>query len=323
MEQLAADRMVVAQYEMTYPRQFNFDNLKKFYFKLPANTNGNYIEITNFNHGSAAPVLYDITNGKRYVADISTPSLIKIALEASSVDRELVLVSEDNSNINFVTTLETRNFVNYGMADKQGDYLIISNPVLYNGSNGSNPVDEYRAYRSSPAGGGYNAKIYDIDQLIDQFAFGIKSHPYSIKNFILYALNNYSTPPKFVFLIGKGVNYVEYRNNESSAIQTTKDNLNKLNLVPTFGYPASDNLLSCYITSSTPNTIPAVPIGRLSVIFPDEITVYLNKVKEYEATQAISSPLIADKAWMKNVVHVIGADDESLQSILDADHGIL
>ena len=40
-------------------------------------------------------------------------------------------------------------------------------------------------YRSSPAGGGYNAKVYDIDQLIDQFAFGIKTHPYSIKNFIL------------------------------------------------------------------------------------------------------------------------------------------
>ena len=136
-------------------------------------------------------------------------------------------------------------------------------------------------------------------------------------------LNNYSTPPKFVFLIGKGVNYVEYRNNESSASQTTKDNLNKLNLVPTFGYPASDNLFSCFITGNTPNTIPAVPIGRLSVIYPDEVTVYLNKVKEYEATQAISSPLIADKAWMKNVVHVIGADDESLQAILEPDHGIL
>jgi hypothetical protein len=313
----AADRMVVAQYEITYPRLFNFDNLKKFYFKLAANTNGNYLEITNFNRGSAAPVLYDITNGKRYVADISSPTLIKIALEPSSVDRELVLVSEDNSNVNFVTGLEMRNFINYGQPDKQGDYLIISNPVLYNGSNGSNPVEEYRLYRSSPAGGSYTARVYDIDQLIDQFAFGIKSHPYSIKNFILYALNNYSIPPKFVFLIGKGVNYVEYRNNESSAVQTTKDNLNKLNLVPTYGYPASDNLLSCYFTSSTPNTIPSVPIGRLSVIFPDEITVYLDKVKEYEATQATSSPLIADKAWMKNVVHVIGADDEALQAILD------
>src|SRR4029079_6612619 len=139
----AADRMVVAQYEINYPRLFNFDNLKKFYFKLAANTNGNYLEITNFNYGSAAPVLYDLTNGKRYVADVSNPPLIKIALEPSSVDRELVLVSEDNTNINFVSTLQTRNFINYGQPDKQGDYLIISNPVLYNGSNGSNPVDEY------------------------------------------------------------------------------------------------------------------------------------------------------------------------------------
>src|SRR6185295_17997961 len=30
----AADRMVVAQYEINYPRLFNFDNTKKFYFKL-------------------------------------------------------------------------------------------------------------------------------------------------------------------------------------------------------------------------------------------------------------------------------------------------
>ena len=313
----SADRMVVAQYEITYPRQFNFDNLKKFYFKLPANINGNYIEISNFNYGTTAPVLYDLTNGKRYVADISTPTLIKIALEPSSLDRELVLVSEDNSNINFVTSLETRNFVNYGLPDKQGDYLIISNSVLYSGTNGNNPVEEYRLYRSSPAGGGYNSKIYDIGQLVDQFAFGIKSHPYSIKNFILYALNNYTIPPKLVFLIGKGVNYVEYRANESSVTQTIKDNLNKLNLVPTFGYPASDNLFSCFINGNIPNTIPAVPIGRLSVISPDEVTIYLNKVKEYEATQAISSPLIADKAWMKNVIHVIGADDASLLTILN------
>lgn len=313
----SADRMVVAQYEINYPRMFNFDNTKKFYFKLAANTNGNYLEITNFNYGAAAPVLYDITNGKRYVADVSSPPLIKIALEPSSVDRELVLVSEDNSNISFVTSIDTRNFINYGQPDRQGDYLIISNPVLYNASDGTNPVEEYRLYRSSSAGGNYNARVYDIDQLVDQFAFGIKLHPYSIKNFILYALNNYSIRPKFVFLIGKAVNYVDFRNNDASANQTTRDNLTKLNLVPTFGYPASDNLLSCYVTSNTPNTIPAIPMGRLSVIFPDEITTYLNKVKEYEATQAISSPLIADKAWMKNVVHVIGADDESLQAILD------
>lgn len=309
----SGDRMDVAQYELNYPRQFNFDNLKNFAFELPANINGNYVEITNFNYGPTAPVLYDITNGKRYIADVSAPPLIKIALEPSAVDRKLVLVSEDNSNINSISSLLTRNFINYGLSANQGDYLIISNQVLFNGSNGSNPVDDYKVYRSSPAGGGYNAKVFDIDQLVDQFAFGIKKHPSSLRNFIQYALNNYTTTPKLVFLIGKGVNYVDYRNNESSANATTKANLESLNLVPTFGYPASDNLLSCY----QGNNIPQVPVGRLSAIIPDEVTIYLKKVKDYEATQALSSPFIADKAWMKNVIHVAGADDANLQAILD------
>ncbi|HEV8287088.1 MAG TPA: C25 family cysteine peptidase, partial [Chitinophagaceae bacterium] len=294
------DRMVVAQYEINYPRQFDFDNLKSFAFELPANLNGNYLEISNFNYGSTAPVLYDITNGKRYVADISNPSLIKIALEASATNRKLILISEDASNINSITAIQTRSFINYGLASNQGDYLIISNPLLYDASNGSHPVDEYKAYRNSLAGGSYNTKIYDVTQLIDQFAFGIKKHPSSVKNFIQYALENYSSPPKFVFLIGKGVNYIQYRANESSPNLTTQSDLEKLNLVPTFGYPASDNLLSCF----QGNNIPRVPIGRLSVINGDEIAVYLKKVKDYEQAQVSSSPYIADKAWMKNVIHV-------------------
>jgi hypothetical protein len=186
------------------------------------------------------------------VADISTPTQIKVALEPSSLDRELVLVSEDNSNINYVNSLETRNFINYGLPANQGDYLIVSSSKLFNGSNGGNPVDDYRAYRSSLAGGGYTARIYDIDQLVDQFAFGVKKHPSSIKNFIQYALNSYSTSPKFVFLIGKGVNYSDYRNNESSLDVNIKTSLERLNLVPTFGVPASDNLFSCFVTGNTP-----------------------------------------------------------------------
>ncbi|HEY0434523.1 MAG TPA: C25 family cysteine peptidase, partial [Chitinophagaceae bacterium] len=81
----------------------------------------------------------------------------------------------------------------------------------------------------------------------------------------------------------------------------------------TFGYPASDNLFSCF----QGDYIPKIPTGRLSVISGDEISSYLKKVKEYEARQAAPSPLIADKGWMKNVVHVAGADDTNLQAILD------
>jgi hypothetical protein len=306
------DRMFVAQYEIKYPRKFDFDNLKSFAFELPANIAGNYLEIANFNYGSTAPVLYDLTNGARYVADISNPALVKIVLQPSATNRKLLLVSEDATNINSITNFQSRNFINYGAAANQGNYLIISNALLLNGSNGNNPVDDYRVYRSSAAGGSYNAKTYDIDQLIDQFAFGIKKHPSSVKNFIQYALNTFNAPPKSVFLIGKAVNYVQYRTYETSD-PATQDLLEKLNLVPTFGSPASDNLLSCF----QGNNIPAVPIGRLSVVVPDEINIYLKKVKEYESVQASSSPYIVDRAWMKNVAHVVGADNGALQLILD------
>ncbi len=101
--------------------------------------------------------------------------------------RKFELVSENSSNINTITSFTQRSFVNYGATANQGNYLIISNTALYNDGTGVNNVDQYRAYRSSLSGGGYNAKVYDIDQLTDQFAFGIKKHPLAIKDFIQYA----------------------------------------------------------------------------------------------------------------------------------------
>jgi hypothetical protein len=303
---VGTDRMVVHKVELTYPRQFDFGGGASFAFTMPANANGNYLQITDFSYGSVAPVLYDLTNGQRYVTDISTPSFIKVVLAPSAVDRKLLLVSEGPSNISFITNFQTRNFVDYSQAANQGDYLIISHPSLYTSSSGTNYVDAYRGYRSSPAGRSFNAKIYNIDELVDQFGLGIKKDPLSIRNFLQWARVKFSSPIKDVLLIGHGLNYVDYRYNESNTGVET------LNLVPTFGYPASDMLLS-----STPtNPLPQTPIGRLSVIKGDEVGIYLQKLKEYEQAQATPSPLIADKAWMKNVVHVVGASDDNLGSLL-------
>ncbi len=300
------DRLAVHKIELTYPKQFNFDGQMSFQFTLPASSAGNYLEISNFYYGTVAPVLYDLTNGKSYVADISNPSLIKIALLPSATDRQLILVNEEPQRALQVTSLQIRNFVNYALPANQGNYLIISHKNLYNSSDGTNYVDAYSAYRSSPEGGSYNAKIYDIDELVDQFGLGIKKHPLSIRNFIRWARANYSSPLKNIFLIGHGLTYPQYRGYESTAGVET------LNLIPTFGNPASDMLLS-----STPdNPIPQTPIGRLSVINGNEIGGYLQKVKEYELAQAFTSPASADKAWMKNIVHVVGSSDEQLSTML-------
>ena len=296
------DRMVVAQYELNYPRLFNFDNTSNFEFELPANPVGNYLEITNFNYGTVAPALFDLTNGKRYVGDISNPAVLKFALEPSFVTRKLVLVSLEASNVSSIGTFKTRNFANYNMAANQGDYLIITHPMLYAGPNGSNPIQNYKNYRSSSTGGGYNVQVYEIDELVDQFAFGIKKHPNSVRNFLRWARATFPVAPKFVFLVGHGVVYDQYR---YSALEPDID---KLNIIPTFGVPASDVLLSAEVRSQ----IPLTPIGRLSVIDGGEIATYLTKVQEYEAQQASSSPIAADKAWMKNVVHVIGGNDPPL-----------
>ncbi|RYY60857.1 MAG: hypothetical protein EOO05_08420 [Chitinophagaceae bacterium] len=300
-----ADRLTVAMVEITYPRLFNFGGASNFELSLPANSSGNYLEIFSFNRTGGAPILLDLTTGKRYVADITDPVILKFAVVPSPFDRRFVLVNQAAANTTDVTTMQQRNFVNYGLAANQGNYLMITNP-LFTGTAGADPVGDYRNYRSSAAGGSYNAKIYMIDELVDQFAFGIKFHPNSIRNFIRWAKANYSQPIQNVLLIGKAIYYNSYRNNEGNP------DLDKLMMVPTFGYPASDNLF----TAEPGTSLPLIPIGRLSVINKAEVADYLEKLIEYEQVRITTSPATADQAWRKNVVHVVGASDDVTTDIL-------
>lgn len=300
------DRMVIHKYEITYPRNFNFNNQTNFEFSLPVSAWGNYLQITNFSYGASNPVLYDLTNGKRYVADLSSAPMLKFVLEPSASERNLVLVSEEASNVASIATLETRNFINYTDAANQSDYIIITHPVLFNGPNGTNPVEDYRAYRSSPAGGGYNAKIYLADDIIEQFGFGIKKNPAGLRNFLRYARNAFSILPKHVLLMGKGLNYVQQRTYENASL------INQLSLVPTYGFPPSDILL----TADPGSSQPMMSVGRLSVVYGSEVADYLKKIKDAEQAQAFQSPLIKDKDWMKNFVHIIGASEENLNNQL-------
>ncbi len=297
------DAVVCNYIKLTYPRLFNFGGQSKFLFNLPASVTSNYLVISNFNAGSVPPVLYDFTHQLRYQANTSISGQLQFLLPPNSSSTEYLLVSEDASvnNINTVTGFQQRNFINYATQANQGEYLIISNKVLGLTSGGA--VDNYRAYRSNTI----NTKVCDIDELVDQFAYGIKKHPLSIKNFIRYANNTFSKKPSYVFLIGKGVTYDQYRMNQSSPYADL------LNLVPTWGWPASDAMLV------SPGSDPSstIGIGRLSAVTSDEVTTYLTKVKEYEA-QPNNPQAIESKGWMKNVIHVAGADDASLNGTLIA-----
>lgn len=304
---VSSDRIVASYFEIDYPRRFHFKNQKTFEFSLPAKASGYLLHITNFNYGTIAPVLYDLTNGKRYTGDISTSGTVKFALPGTAQNTNYVLVNDETGNFTNVTSLTQKNFIHFTDPALQGNFIIITHPFLYTGTHGNNPIEDYRIYRSSPIGGSYNVKVVDINELVDQFAFGIKKHPLSIKNFLRYARVHFSMPLEYVFLIGRGMTYNEFRLHENNPITET------LNMVPTFGSPASDNLLS---SADLLTPVAQTPIGRLSAVNAKEVEDYLEKMKEYEDVQQNSPQTLAGRDWMKNVVHVTGSSDPNLGTAL-------
>ncbi len=299
------DRITVPCMGFTYPATFNFNNNKNFYFELAASASGNHLLIDNFNFGSTAPALYDLTSGKRYTGDISSvPGKVKFGLPATTTAlRKFMLVSQQTDNILQVNSLSQKQFTNFASAAEQGDYMIISHNALFNDGNGNNYVDQYRQYRASANGGSFNAKVYEINEINDQFGYGIRRHPDALRNFILYADQQFTVKPKYVFILGRGVAYSDYR-----ALGYENDpRLQQMDFVQTFGWPPSDVLLAC-----PPGTVsPVVPTGRLSAINGTEVNNYLQKMIEYETAQRTQSCNIGDQAWMKNIMHVVGGKDSS------------
>ncbi|HSR40172.1 MAG TPA: C25 family cysteine peptidase, partial [Phnomibacter sp.] len=273
-----------------------------FVFDLDANPNGNLLKIVRFDNSAHPKILIDLTNQRKYTA-VSVADTLWFELEPSATRRSLVLTTLNTGNstlVRQVNTLAQKNFINFGDVANQGNYLIISNKKLYN-DNGNDRVEEYRAYRSSTEGGNYNARVYDIDELTEQFAYNIPKHPLAIRNFLRYARTTFNASPKAVFLLGRGATY-DYSPGAVDA--------EFLNLVPTWGHPASDNLLAA---ENNENVTPATPIGRLGAITGAEVKDYLEKVKAFEAVQNDPDSY---KAWEKKTVHMIGGNDANIVGTL-------
>ncbi|PZP51404.1 MAG: hypothetical protein DI598_03345 [Pseudopedobacter saltans] len=289
------DRVAISYITLQFPRMWNFGDATLFGFSMDAKATSSYIAISGYSAKSFTPILYDITNAIRYTGTVQGGN-IQYYVNPSNTKRDFIFIGQDNQSSN-VSSIVSRKFVDYKVSG-QGDFLMITGAAL---RTDDDPVAKYQAYRNSAAGGGYNAQIYDMGQLEDQFSFGIRMHPLSVKNFLRYARNTFSQKPKYVLLLGHGLTYNEYYYNQSST------NINRFAIIPTFGQPASDNLLA----SDGYDAVPATPIGRLSTISTTEITNYLSKLQEYESQQQSSVQTIDNKAWMKTAVHIAGGSDDN------------
>ncbi len=297
------DRTSVSNAWLTYPRSFNFSGENQFVFTIKAGSSAKYLEIENFNAEGQSPVLYDITNELRIVTTVDN-GVIKIKIPASTEDRTLVLSSQLTGYK--TATAAATNFVDYTSNDAR--FIIISNPKLYNDGNGFNYVNEYANYRSSEQGGAHNAIVVDIQQLYDQFSYGINRHFISMRNFGHYVKKEWSNP-EYVFIIGKGRDFYQVR---------TSDQLNNSSTetfaIPTFGSPGADNLLM----ASGNSNIPIIPIGRIAVSTTDDIKNYLEKVQLMESGGGAQT--LEDQLWKKEVLHLGGGSNSTSEPISIKNH---
>lgn len=284
------DYASVAWLDLTYPREFNFDNASQLLFSLDGTNTTQYMEISNFNESGTTPILYDFTNKLRLEAVVQD-EINKFLLPASDIKRELLLVANDPvAVIRQVDTLKKIQFTNFNEAANQGDFIIITHPFFLSDSSGYNHVEDYKNFKNA---NGYEAIVVNIRELYDQFAWGIHEHPSSIRNFSDFIIEKWPAAERHIFLIGKGIEHAAFYNYPPNRAYC---------YVPTFGFPGSDNLLTAHGNSP----VPRIPIGRLACLTPEEVGIYLAKAQLFESAQKNPVQTVSNKGWMKNVMHLAG-----------------
>ncbi|MGB4817910.1 MAG: C25 family cysteine peptidase [Saprospiraceae bacterium] len=281
------DRLSVSKIEYSFPAEFKFDQSKFSKLFIPNSLTKRYLEIEDFNGGNEI-IVYDLTNQIYLLSSRETNGIYKINLPASQLDREIIILNKDQVNI--ISELNQTNFPIFENSDY--DFIIVSSDRLINGNLGNNQIQAYLNYRSSTEGGGHKVKLVSVEDIYNSFGYGIYAHAISMRNFFQYSRLIWPNT-RFVLLIGKGLEYHVYR----------KNNARENNFVPTHSAPAAD-----YMMVSDSARIPFYALGRIPAVNGNEISDYLNKVKEHENFISSTSHNITNREWLKKVIHLSGGD---------------
>lgn len=238
--------------------------------------------------------LYDKSLKRRYA--ISQPgSTLKTKVIAGPerslyIQKDNTITSLSANNIEPVGT--TGRFIDYSTIEKDSAFIIITNRDL------STSAAQYAAYRNSTHNG--RTVVVYVDDLYDQFAYGIQLHPQAIRGFCKQAIDTWNSPPQYLLLLGKAIEESTHRKSAVNRSQV---------LVPTMGSPPSDNLLTMGL--GTHPYAPTIATGRLAVTNNTSVTQYLNKLREAELAQndIASEYTINKRLWQKHVLQFAGGSD--------------
>lgn len=204
------------------------------------------------------------------------------------------LRNPENSSRFTVDTLQAVHFRNYqGISS---DYLIVGHGLLELPSKSyPNPLQAYASYRASRAGGSYHPLVIRMEDLYDQFAFGEKT-PRALHEFLKFYFQNHQ--PRYLLLAGRAlVPYAQMWVEDAAVYQRNiPDFFLSQNLVPTGGFPPSDSQFVRGLNQEDA-TFPAMAVGRIPAKNGQELSDYLDKVKENE---------LLEKFGSQKIIHLVG-----------------
>ncbi|MDP2175553.1 MAG: C25 family cysteine peptidase [Bacteroidota bacterium] len=275
--------------QMRYPRNFNFIGENQINFQLETFATPQLLNWQNYPTINNKPILYDLINGYRIRADKYTSTDVRVIVPANNGLTDYYLT--DSSNIVRLKSSDIQPAISQDFNDNQllafapqnfinkHDFLMLTNNKFVGYYTG-----QYLSYKSTKTNTG-KPGLVTVQQLYNQFSYGVP-HPIAIRRFIKYLVENGDTTLKHLFIVGRG-----YQND----LVRLSGKLNE-NLVPAIGVPASDNLFATDINGS--GLSPVISIGRLTIDKAYQLGIYLNKVKEYDAS--------ASEFWRKHMLHLAG-----------------
>lgn len=299
-----AYRALVGYVKIRYPQTPNMSGGQTANFIVPDNPNypaqqKSYVQLSGYSQST--PWLFDLTNHRRIPVDNN-----RFLIPDNGALKECYLTHEGLMSTNAITELTpagangTVYFTDFNALGQATDYFALGHPSMYN------EVQQYASYRNTS---GFNAVGLDVNEVYAQFGWGIEKHPLAIRKMAEWALDNL-TNPKGIFLIGKAVNHVAARTDPALFAEI---------LVPTFGYPPSDNMITSYLGNNTYLEETGIPVGRLAATDPQQVIGYLDKMAEYE-----SLPV---ELWMKRILHFSGggtqAEVTQIRSFMDSYKAII
>lgn len=304
----ATDYHAVSYIELRYPFAMDLGGRGRLHFEVPSNPGAQHIPFNAFGGNEAVAYALDGQVERLPVVTSSGNADLVLPSQGGASASSCYITAKDS--VHEVTDIEpvmgNGNLRDFSQIDPDSAFVIITHSDLLA------EARDYADYRSNSGPGPFgnvdpvNTVVVDVRQLYHQFGGGIPKHGLSIRRFCKFVLNEWSTAPRSLFLLGKSVREAS----EAQPGSRKSDSAYASNLVPSLGYPSTDLLFTAGLDGVDP-VKPRIPVGRVAAKTGEEVSDYLLKVKQYESKKQPSQA----KEWMKRVLHFGGGSSQGQQNL--------